>query len=411
MSTPPLPPIFPQSQEEFSEHVAIHQPEWFEYYHRVYSHLEENHATITGLSEKIHQLKSKNNHLEKDQFRKQGIIDYQDEQLQKEKTRCLEAMIQRDQAITASNPKVNTPESSSVTTREPAGLGIPAVPTTTPTNTSQLSERLPDPDKFEGDRKDLRRFTSQIHAKMTVNIDRFPTPQSRMTYVANRLKGEPYSQILPHMDHGTCRMRDYNEILDLLDRAYGDPNRVSNARKELYQLRQTNKEFGSFFAEFQRLALEGGMPEDALSTMLEYAVNRELRGMLLHNPPPTREYHEFAKFLQELENRRCQFDNTPVRLTAKNIAAPVVAPAVTASNPDVMDLSTARRVGTTRRERGECYRCGSKNHLIRDCPHPDNRPLGVRPAYTESSNSARPTSPVSCCSASPDQSTKEVSLA
>ena len=57
------------------------------------------------------------------------------------------------------------------------------IPTTTPTKTlklatkvPRLSERLPDPDKFKGDRKDLRRFVSQIHKKMNINHDRFLTP-------------------------------------------------------------------------------------------------------------------------------------------------------------------------------------------------------------------------------------------
>jgi len=118
---------------------------------------------------------------------------------------------------------------------------------------------------------------------MTVNRDRFPTPQSRMTYVTSRLKGQPYAQILPYIVKGVCRLPDYEAILDLLDRAFGDPNRINNARNELFRLRQANKEFSTFFAEFQRLALEGEMSEDSLPVLLEQAINRELRAMLLHH--------------------------------------------------------------------------------------------------------------------------------
>jgi hypothetical protein len=49
-----------------------------------------------------------------------------------------------------------------------------------------------------------------------------------------------------------------------IDRTFGYPNRVNNARNELFRLRQANKDFGTFFAEFQRLALEGEMPEETL---------------------------------------------------------------------------------------------------------------------------------------------------
>jgi hypothetical protein len=44
------------------------------------------------------------------------------------------------------------------------------------------------------------------------------------------------------------------------------------------------------------------MPEETLSTLLEQLINQELKGMLIYNQPPTQEYHEFAKFLQELKN-------------------------------------------------------------------------------------------------------------
>jgi hypothetical protein len=142
---------------------------------------------------------------------------------------------------------------------------------------------------------------------MNVNVDCFPTPQSRMAYMNNRLKGAPYAQILPYIRKGICTLNDYQDILDILERTFSDPNRVNNARNELFSLRQTNKEFGTFFAEFQRLALEGQMPEETLSTLLEQAISHELQSMLMHNQPPSQEYHQFARFLQELENRRRQY--------------------------------------------------------------------------------------------------------
>jgi hypothetical protein len=126
------------------------------------------------------------------------------------------------------------------------------------------------------------------------------------------------------------------------------------------------------------------MSEDALPTLLEQAINRELRGMLMHNEPPSREYHQFANFLQDLENRRRHYETvsantrpTTNRPTPVNrLAAPIPDPRVQharntapgperaqpSPNPDIMDLSTTRRFSSTRKERGECFRCGSKEH-------------------------------------------------
>lgn len=99
---------------------------------------------------------------------------------------------------------------------------------------AQLSERLPDPDKFEGDRKDLHHFVSQIKEKMIVNYDCFLTPQSRMAYVTNHLKGTPYAQILLYIHNGVCQLSDYGEVLEILKCAFGDPNHARNARNDLY---------------------------------------------------------------------------------------------------------------------------------------------------------------------------------
>jgi hypothetical protein len=90
-----------------------------------------------------------------------------------------------------------------------------------------------------------------------------------MSYVNSRLSRTPYSQILPYIRNGVCRLDDYSEILKILERAYGDPNRVQNTRSELFRFKQTNKEFAAFFAEFQRLGLEAEMNDESLATLLD----------------------------------------------------------------------------------------------------------------------------------------------
>ncbi|KKF92157.1 Retrotransposable element Tf2 155 kDa protein type 1 [Ceratocystis platani] len=248
--------------------------------------------------------------------------------------------------------------------------------------TAPLSERLPDPAKFNGDKKDLRRFTSQIREKLSTNSDRFLMPQSRMAYVNNRLTGIPYAQVLPYIDKGVCQMTDYEEILELLELTYGDSDLRNRARRELFALRQNNKEFPLFFAEFRRLVLEGDVEDSILVTLLENAISKELKAMLLHNVFTGKDYREFAKFLQELENRRHLFSEGNAQGPRSRAPAPSTpatgdtAPRQTTAptpDPDAMDLSLQRR--TARREKGECYRCGSKSHVVAQCPLPDSRQL------------------------------------
>lgn len=103
------------------------------------------------------------------------------------------------------------------------------------------------------------------------------------------------------------------------ERAYGDPNRVDNARKNQFRFKQQNEEFAAFYAEFQRLAQEGEVAEDSQITLLESALSRELKNHLTSVDAPEHDIHKFAEVLQKLENKRRYHndlaDYRPVRPT------------------------------------------------------------------------------------------------
>jgi hypothetical protein len=184
---------------------------------------------------------------------------------------------------------------------------------------------------------------------------------------------------------------NYPNVLRVLERAYGDPNRVNNAGKDLFRLKQQNKEFTVFYAEFQRLALEGEVSEDSQVTLLESALSRELRSQLTSVDAPDHDIHEFSEFLQKLENKRRYYnDLTETRPPRSSPSTTNSRPppnrayetpsyaqkaAAPATHPDPMDLSTTRHSNkkftpSGRKERSECYRCGSKDHFVGQCPRP-----------------------------------------
>lgn len=161
--------------------------------------------------------------------------------------------------------------------------------------------------------------------------------------------------------------------------------------------------------------------------------------MLLHSPTPSRKYREYANHLQALDNRFRQHQQprnrtaAPARTPVSNAAVAIPRETATASpdlskkewraprpaspiatGGDPMDLSSQRRfVPGGRKERGECFLCGSKNHRVAACPEPDTRPSAqlrqFRASYVHrpgSPDSARSISPPP----SPPSSTNGVSL-
>jgi hypothetical protein len=412
MSARPEPPRSAELPDELVQHVTDQPSEWLLYLRNLNTYLSE--------VEVAHQsLKIDNHHLRQETVKQSSIIEFQKFQYKEALEENNRLTRENERALCIASPAVPTPVSPPASARlakTPVDLTkrTPALAPPATSEPSRISERLPDPKEFDGTRSDLERFTQQIHAKMITNRDRFPTAESRLTYVSGRLVGGAYKTLLPKVKYGIPQFIDYPDLLAYLERAYGDPNQTAHAKKQLFGLRQKNQEFSVFLAEFQRLALESKLSEDALPTLLEQALSRELQEMLLHSPAPSESYHDLAVHLQSLENRRLKFEAShrttrSYATAAKPLSSPratvvPVVPTVTSASPisDPMDLSSQQRYrprspqngspGGTRRERGECFRCGGSDHLVRDCPLPDNRP--ARPSQTASPRPGPASSPV-----------------
>ena len=396
----PDPPLSTESVEELTASFQSNAADWMQYLSGSFEYTTELEGTIATLRNEVDSVQR---NLHESTSRNEGIIEYQQGQIESMQRRNVELELDVRRLSAAEIP-ANQPIST--TSTPPTEPEIAPATTVSSATTVNLKEKQPDPKEFDGNRKDLRRFTQQIHGKMLVNGDRFPTATHRLVYVAGRLTGRAYDLILPKISHGIPMFADYTDLLAYLEQAFGDSDRVQNAQSKLFNLKQKNQEFSTYLAEFQSLALDGEMPESALTPLLYQGVSRELQDMLLHNPPTSQEFHAFANHLHVLDNRYRRHQQQSLRsrttqssrpanttttttttaaLPARPVAA-VVSQSTRSDSPrpvssttvhyDPMDLSSQRTTPASgRRERGECFRCGSKTHLVSRCPEPDTRPL------------------------------------
>ena len=376
----PDPPASPETVEDLCASFEQTPDEWLMYLRNCDQYMLHLERSLNSIQkEKDSQEKLAQTAISE----RDGIIRYQRDQFMESQQRISQLEVEKIQLAAAASPAVQTPVAPAPVTAAKALTDDPTRPTppTTapPSGTTSLSEKIPDPKEFDGSRNDLNRFIQQIYGKMNANADRFPHATNRMTYVAGRLTGKAYSLILPKIKYGIPQFIDYPQMLEYLEKAFGDPDRTQNAQNKLFQLKQRNSDFSAYFSEFQRLALESEMPENALVPLLFQGISRELQDMLLHSPAPSSEYTAYVNHLQTLDNRYRQHQQQVSRnRTGNRLASTPTTPASKTDVPqdaDPMDLSTTRRQQNSfnsqgRRERGECYRCGSSSHLVAACPVP-----------------------------------------
>jgi len=80
--------------------------------------------------------------------------------------------------------------------------------------------------------------------------------QHRLAYAVGFLKGKAYEEILLLIDEGTINIASVEALITILENAFGDPDRVRTAQRNLQALRQKNRNLSDYLADFQRYAAE-----------------------------------------------------------------------------------------------------------------------------------------------------------
>ncbi|KAH8149322.1 uncharacterized protein LAJ45_06862 [Morchella importuna] len=126
-----------------------------------------------------------------------------------------------------------------------------------------------------------------MRIKLLGNADRFPTLQSKLSYAFSRLEGVAANQFLQYVGEEGIALPSMLRFYEILDTAFGDPDRMRTARRNLRNIRQRNRTFADYFAEFQRYAAESGMDEVSRIEALMEGINAELDESMIHHETPT----------------------------------------------------------------------------------------------------------------------------
>ena len=269
---------------------------------------------------------------------------------------------------------------------------------------------VPDPERYDGNREKLSLFKSHLLMKLQGDDARFPTEQHKLRYTVGLLQGNAFAQIQPNILKTTINFTNVTALLNVLEAAFSDPDRTGTVERKLESLKQTNRNFSTYYAEFSRHVANTQWNDAAKKTALSRALSDEIKDALALANQVSEAYGEFATYLQHYDNRirareaERKGHPTPRAPAPKAPIAPVQSTA-SGTHPGPMDLSAFRpRLSPEESARGftqnMCLYCGGQNHVTRFCPNKPRNPLCGNEAYFAPAP-AFPTPPASIISSLP----------
>ena len=249
-------------------------------------------------------------------------------------------------------------------------------------------QKFPDSPDFSGpDRTQMRGWIAQLQMVIRHKPASFPDEQSKVRYAFNRLRGVALGQILPHVrEDGTIGLEDLPALIQLLEAAFGDPDRVATAERKMREIKQKHHEFPQYYAEFQVIAADLDWNPSALRNTLKMGLSEEMKDSFTYSNMPE-ELPAFVAVCQKRDNQiRQRRAEKAAQHKGRGIGfaspwpppgpkAPETAPARTIAGytgPAPMDHSAGKRSisAEERAERfadGRCIYCWGFNHRAAEC--------------------------------------------
>ena len=216
-------------------------------------------------------------------------------------------------------------------------------------------ESIPNPPEFHGSQDQLPLFIAQLRTKFLGDAHRFVDVQNWLAYAVGFLKRKAYEQILPLIDEANINIASVEVLITLLENAFGYPDRVRTPKGNLQSLRQKNRNFSDYLADFQRYAAEESWNDAAKRTSLYEGLSAELKDALVTLDTPD-ELNQYIILLTRVDNKICartveqkgssstwRSPTTTTTMTPKRAAPPTTTTTTTGTQAGPMDLAAGRR--------------------------------------------------------------------
>lgn len=264
---------------------------------------------------------------------------------------------------------------------------------------------LPKGKPFNGDKALFAAWHLVMSHRLEADREFIGGWKDQWVYIYQDLEPGVQEKVATFFEHGAQVQYEPGRFLAYLATLFTDSHREEIAQTELEQMEQGPTEtFSSFYVRFeQKLAQAGGIGwDDGIKlTRLRRALSTQMRKLVLGRSVPRDNYSEAVSIyrsvavdleayqleerfrnkrlsrLHPTQGRTDSEGDTPMtevnttQTTRSNQQAPTTNPSWnTASRGQGKNQNDKATRGTrqSRRTAGACYRCGSLDHLMRECP-------------------------------------------
>jgi len=245
--------------------------------------------------------------------------------------------------------------------------------------------KIPVPERYSGNRKDIKNFLSTVKTVFRLQASRFPTDAIKISYIGTLLTNDAKTWYRSLEECESNSLLSLNDFLAVFENTFGDPNAAWNARVQLARCRQEGTSCLTFTTKFKALALESGYDQTALLQLYHNGLNDDIKDVLAHTDRVPDSFEEYSSLCIRIDNRQFQRklekksqgrnNSRNPRTFGHNPSIPTYNPnpEATSMQVDVIDLRPKSQLPEDekqrRRREGLCLYCAEPGHQAFNCPN------------------------------------------
>lgn len=260
-----------------------------------------------------------------------------------------------------------------------AGGPNAAGPAVLPPDPHAPEPKIGNPERFDGNQKQVRPFLSSCRIQFALQPRTFSTEGAKVGYVITHLTGRARLWGTAEFDRQTPACASFSAFEEEMLKVFDLGSPTAEASQALLTIRQGNRTVADFSIDFRTLASQSSFNPEALVQAFLHSLADYIKDELVsHDPPSTLDaaIDLAVRIDRRIQTRRREKGRLSQPAIRTRVDTSSVQPLPVKSQsqlnqPEPMEIGRASLTPEERRRRlssNLCLYCGGENHRVATCP-------------------------------------------